>query len=243
MQRFIPISEVENAPLEAIAAAGLRLAANGHASTGQDSPATIEGLRDEVAEGLLFAHSRANANTSRVLEVASFSYALIELLMERGLISVEELDERKRIVGQRLVEKYVENGMGVALTKEEQDKYSYQSEVEVDCENRLPLCRAACCRLRFALTAQDVDEGTVKWELGRPYLIRQDPDGYCHHLDRDRLGCGIYGNRPIVCRGYDCRQDTRIWADFEQRIVSPDLEKLFQPVAANGTAEAPAGVA
>src|SRR5436190_5802688 len=66
----------------------------------------IEVLRNDVAEGLMYSHSRENANTSKVLEVASFSYALIELLMERGLISVEELDERKRQVGQRLAEKF-----------------------------------------------------------------------------------------------------------------------------------------
>jgi Fe-S-cluster containining protein len=195
-------------------------------------PLSLEELRDQVGEGLIYAHSRANANTSKVLEVAAFSYALIELLMERGLISVEELDERKREVGQRLVEKFTENGMGVALTNEESDKYAYESEVKIDCENRLHLCRGACCRLRFALTTQDLEEGKVKWTLGQPYLIRQDADGYCHHVERGTCHCSIYENRPIVCRAYDCRTDKRIWADFENMVVSPDLEKLFpQPDA------------
>src|SRR5215471_18002907 len=99
-------------------------------------PELLEELRQEVAEGLLYTHSRANANTSKTLEVASFSYALVELLAERGIISIEELDERKKIVGQRLVEKFVEKGMGVALTQDEQDKYSHQGEVHIDCENR-----------------------------------------------------------------------------------------------------------
>ena len=93
-----------------------------------------ENLRNELAQGLLYLHSRANANTSKALEVASFSYALIELLNERGIITLEELDERKRIVGQRLVEKFAENGMGVALVKDEKDKYSYQNNVDIDCE-------------------------------------------------------------------------------------------------------------
>ncbi|HEX8144686.1 MAG TPA: YkgJ family cysteine cluster protein [Pyrinomonadaceae bacterium] len=186
-----------------------------------------EELRDQLAEGLMYLHSRANANTSKVLEVASFSYALIELLMERGLISVEELDARKKEVGQRLVEKFVEKGMGVALTDDEQDKYDYKSEVYVDCENRIELCRGACCRLRFALTTQDLEEGKVKWDLGRPYMIRRDADGYCHHIERGSCRCGVYENRPVVCRSYDCRRDKRIWEDFENRVVSPDLEKLF----------------
>ena len=59
-------------------------------------------LRQEFAEGLLYTHSRLNANTSKTLESASFLYALVELLDEKGLISIEELDERKRAVGQRL---------------------------------------------------------------------------------------------------------------------------------------------
>jgi Fe-S-cluster containining protein len=192
-------------------------------------PPLVEDLRDEVAESLLYVHSRANANTSKILEVASFSYALMELLIERGVIAVEELDERKREVGQRLVEKLVEKGMGVALTKEEIDKYACDGQVQIDCAGRLHLCRAACCRLSFALSAQDLEEGTVKWDLGRPYMIRRSSDNYCHHLDRGTCGCGIYQQRPLVCRSYDCRQDKRIWEDFANRIVSPQLENLFQP--------------
>jgi Fe-S-cluster containining protein len=187
----------------------------------------LEKLRNDVAAGLMYAHGRENANTSKVLEVASFSYALIELLMERGVISVEELDERKKQVGQRLTEKFAEKGMGVALTNDEQDKYAYEGSVEIDCENRLALCRGACCRLSFALTVQDLEEGRVKWDLGRPYMIRHDEDGYCHHVERASKRCGIYENRPVVCRAYDCRKDKRIWEDFENRTVSPDLEKLF----------------
>jgi Fe-S-cluster containining protein len=187
----------------------------------------LEHLRNDVAEGLMYSHSRENANTSKVLEVASFSYALIELLNERGVISIAELDERKRTVGQRLAEKFAEKGMGVALTDDEKDKYAYEGAVQIDCDQRIPLCRGACCRLRFALTVQDLEEGSVKWELGRPYMIRHDADGYCHHLERETNQCGIYDKRPIVCRSYDCRKDKRIWADFENRIVSPDLENLF----------------
>jgi Fe-S-cluster containining protein len=205
--------------------------------TADDNRAPTEALRDELAEGLLYLHSRANANTSKTLEVASFSYALIELLTERGILSFAELDERKRIVGQRLVEKYTEKGMGVALTQDAQDKYRCESSVQIDCDQRLPLCRAACCRLRFALSFQDVEEGCVKWDLGHPYMIRQGPDGYCHHLDRTTQSCGIYDQRPFVCRSYDCRKDKRIWLDFDQRRVNPDLDNLFQqrtPETRNG---------
>ncbi len=189
---------------------------------------TVEDLREEVAYGLLYTHSRSNANSGKLLEVASFSYALIELLSERGLISIEELDERKKQVNRRLSEKFSETGMGVALTKEEQDDVGNPQSVEIDCQNRVHLCQAACCRLRFALTVPDVENGKVKWNLGQPYMIRQGEDGYCHHFDRKARFCSIYEDRPFVCRSYDCRNDKRIWQDFEKKIVSPELEEFLK---------------
>jgi Fe-S-cluster containining protein len=193
-----------------------------------ERPARVEALREEVARGLLYTHSRANANSNKLLEVAAFSYALIELLAERGLITVEELDERKSHVGRRLAEQFAEKGMGVALTREERVAGDdAAADVEIDCENRLRLCHAACCRLRFALTARDVEGGRIKWNLGQPYMIRQGDDGYCHHIDRASRRCGVYEDRPFVCRAYDCRKDKRIWEDFEQMKVSPELENLM----------------
>ena len=68
-------------------------------------------------------------------------------------------------------------------------------------------------------------EGVVRWELGRPHMINRAEDGYCGHLDRQRLGRAVYEQRPVVCRGYDCRNDRRSWLDFEKRIVNPDLAR------------------
>lgn len=224
-----PVPMTSQPPLFAAAGVPAPLPA---VETQADQSLSLEQLRNDVAAGLMYAHGRENANTSKVLEVASFSYALIELLMERGVISVEELDERKKQVGQRLTEKFAEKGMGVALTNDEQDKYTYEGGVEIDCENRIALCRGACCRLTFALTVQDLEEGRVKWDLGRPYMIRHDEDGYCHHVERETKRCGLYEKRPVICRAYDCRKDKRIWEDFENRVVSPELEKLFPQRAA-----------
>lgn len=195
--------------------------------TGASRGMHLEDLRQEVAEGFMYAHTRENANTSKVLEVAAFSYALIELLAERGVISVAELDERKKQVGKRLVEQFSEKGIGVALTDEDADKYGQRNSVEIDCDERIPLCRGACCRLKFALTVQDLEEGKVKWDLGHPYMIRHGDDGYCFHNERATHHCTVYENRPIVCRSYDCRKDKRIWTDFENRIINPELESIF----------------
>src|SRR4030095_12327274 len=164
----------------------------------------------------------------------SFSYALIELLAERGLVSIEELNEKQILVNKRLAEKFAEKGMGVALTNEERDSDGTVPNVEIDCENRLHLCHAACCRLRFALTAREVERGDVKWNLGQPYMIRQGADGYCYHFDREQKQCGTYERRPFVCRAYDCRKDPRIWQDFDNKIISPELEDLVARLKMTG---------
>jgi hypothetical protein len=185
-------------------------------------------LRDEVVSGLLYTHSRANANTSRVLEAAAFLYALIELLKEKGLITIEELDARKTTVAQRVEKRFLSKGMGVMMQEPEQDKYAFPGEVQVDCENRLHLCKAACCRLSFPLSKQDITEGIVKWDLGSPYLIAQDAEGYCQHLDRTTHCCTVRERRPIPCRAYNCRNDQRIWSDFDNKVINPNLDTLFQ---------------
>ncbi len=192
------------------------------------APESTNDQRQEFVGGLLYCHDRANANTSKTLEVTAFAYALIEVLIEKGLLTEAELNERKDQVAGRLVEKFKDEAMGVMMQKPEIDKYTSQGAPRIDCENRLPLCRAACCRLRVALSKQDLEEGIVHWDLAHPYLIARGTDGYCSHLDRENSGCSIYENRPVPCRGYDCRNDHRIWADFENRIVSPELEKLFE---------------
>ena len=186
-------------------------------------------LRQKVAAGLVYAHSRLNATTSRTLEAASFLYALVELLEERGLISVDELDARQQGVAERLSKQVEDSGMGVMLQDPEEDKYTFASGVEIDCENRIDLCRAACCKLNFALSRQDIREGVVRWDLGRPYMIEQGDDGYCNHLDRGTKRCSIHASRPVPCRAFDCRNDKRIWVDFERRIPNPGLARPGWP--------------
>jgi len=99
------------------------------------------------------------------------------------------------------------------------DKHQVVSP-EIDCASRLPLCQARCCSFSFELTTQDLDDG-VRWEVDSPYLILHEQDGYCAHYQRAGGGCNIYDRRPAACRTFDCRQDARIWIDFDRRIPAP----------------------
>ena len=191
--------------------------------------ALVEALRQEVTHGFLDSHVRSDKNAGKALEIASFCYALIELLQEKGLLTFEELNDRQKVVSKRLVKKFEEQGIGlVALQDFTEDKYTFKEEVEIDCASRLHLCRAACCRLELALSRRDIEEGILKWDLGRPYMLARDADGYCRHLDRGTYRCTVRQHRPIPCRGYDCRKDARIWLDFEQAMINPNLEDVLR---------------
>jgi hypothetical protein len=190
-------------------------------------------LRQEMVDGLLYTHARLSDNTKKTLEAASFLYGLIELLSEKGLISIEEIDERKAEVAQRLTKKNSQQGIGVLLQEPEYDKYTFEGEAKIDCENRIHLCKAACCRLPFALSKQDIHEGIIHWDLGQPYIIAQEKDGYCTHLERGSCRCTVREHRPVPCRAYDCRKDKTIWLDFENKIINPEILKDDWPRCAS----------
>jgi hypothetical protein len=180
-------------------------------------------LRADVARGVAYLHGRVNATAGRAFDAASFVYALVEVLAEKNLLTVVEVDERKKAVAGRLLEKFARHDHGVSLQESGIDKYDSQQAVAIDCGGRVHLCRAACCKMVFPLSQQDIEEGVIKWDLGAPYVIAKDADGYCRHFDRDRTGCSEHARRPVPCRVYDCRNDKRIWSDFTAMIINPKL--------------------
>lgn len=170
------------------------------------------------------AHRRVGASAARLQEASANVIALAELLIGKGVIGLEELDRQRHAVEARLDAAYARDRLQIELAQQPRDKYALNGDsVTIDCEARLPLCRAACCRLRFALTEQDIHEGAVQWDLEQPYLNRQGEDGWCAHCHPSTKRCHVYQQRPGVCRTYDCRGDKRIWLDFEGRVVNPEL--------------------
>ena len=99
------------------------------------------------------------------------------------------------------------------------DKYEITGP-DIDCASLLHLCRARCCQFEPYLTRQDLDEGDLEWEIERPYIIRKASDGYCQYLGQGG-DCGCYDKRPAACREFDCREDPRIWQDFENKVPAP----------------------
>jgi hypothetical protein len=112
------------------------------------------------------------------------------------------------------------DGLGRLHIGTEPDKYALATVDGPPCAELIPLCGARCCRLRFALTTQDLDEGVIRWDRGRPYLI-EHAGGRCVH-NAAAGGCTAYAHRPATCRTYDCRGDRRVWLDYAARIPAPD---------------------
>ena len=185
--------------------------------------ATAPPSRHEIEAGLAYLHGRVGATAARALESAAFVYALIELLVERGAISVAELDARKKQLAPRLLKRFESQDEGVATQQSVHDKYKAPQTVQIDCASRLALCKAACCKMVFPLSPQDIAEHVIHWQLGRPFVIAKAEDGYCTHLDSGDRRCTVHSARPLPCRVYDCRNDQRVWLDFEQRAINPKI--------------------
>jgi hypothetical protein len=183
----------------------------------------------DVLRGLLYAHGRANANTATLHETSSTLDRVVEVLVAEGILDAERLDAARARTGPRRERQFYERDMAVALQDFEQSKYDFEGGTQIDCAARLPRCGAACCKLPVALSKEDVEEGVLRWELGRPYLLLHDAGHHCHHFDRGTRRCGAYGVRPIPCRAYDCRHDERIWLDFEAGIVNPAINEPGWP--------------
>jgi Fe-S-cluster containining protein len=179
-------------------------------------------LTDAVASALLAA-GEPGARFER-LEV-SFEQ-LLTILEGKGLIT----DGHRRLIA-KVAERAARLSAPKVRLRQYVDKYAVPS-ADIDCAALLPLCHGRCCALSFDLSAQDLDEGVVRWELEAPYRIRHERDGYCTHLDRAGGGCAIYAQRPAPCRGFDCREDRRVWLDFAARVPAPMPEGLAPPVVA-----------
>jgi hypothetical protein len=191
-------------------------------SVSDASPKTpsLVSLERQMERGSLFTHTALSESAARLEDVESVMYGLIDLLIAKGATTEDEVLVASTKVRRETEERGGTLSLGVALrvdTPNVGDDF-----VPVNCAERLPICKAACCRMAFALSSTEVETGTIKWDLGRPYYIRQEVNGCCTHLDPERKCCGIYQDRPAVCRRYSCAGDGRIWKDFDRMVLNEE---------------------
>ena len=177
-------------------------------------------LERQVERGSLFAHTALGENAVRLGELEVLVHSLTDTLLAKGMVSEGEITNAMPSVQAELRQRNHLPGVRTMVRIEKRD--APEADVEVDCAARLHICKAACCRLDFALSVEEVETGKVKWDLGRPYFIRRERNGCCSHLEPGSLGCRIYRDRPAVCRGYSCANDTRIWKDFDNMVLNQE---------------------
>lgn len=180
--------------------------------------------RGDLEGGLRFLHVLGMQARITGDETSVRLEALVQELAARSLIDLRRLDARREAL------KQAEGGPPGTYVQVAPaiDKYTLTDLPDIDCAARLPLCKARCCSFTFPLSFQDLDERVVRWDYAQPYHIARGPSGYCVHNDGEHH-CTVYSQRPAVCRTYDCRQDKRVWIDFEARIPAP-----FEPPGEGG---------
>lgn len=94
------------------------------------------------------------------------------------------------------------------------DRYHQRIDPNVHCGE----CEAVCCRLTVVLMPEDRVPGWLvrEDERGLRTLAKSD-DGWCIAVDRDDFRCGIYADRPTICRKFamgspSCRHEREQWS-------------------------------
>jgi Fe-S-cluster containining protein len=180
-----------------------------------DEPVT----RADLERALRFLNNALTQMRDETLQLAAQVVTLTRQLEEKGAVAeADVLAALPAAVDQVRVADEVSPPLRVELSDFLGDKADLESP-PVPCAELIPICRARCCTFTFRLSTQDLEEGVVKWDYGRPYWNRRREDGYCVHNQAG--GCQVYDDRPSTCRTYDCRDDKRVWTDFEKRILAP----------------------
>lgn len=173
----------------------------------------LDELERQLERGSLFTHTVLTEQAERANDTEALVNGLVDLLIGGGVINADKLRQAVEAVHDETAAAGQLAAVGVAIRVD--GEQAGEPDVVVDCAARLPICKAACCRMRFALSVEEIESGPLRWDLGRPYLNRRGRDGYCHQCDPGTRACGVYEQRPAVCRHYSCAGDARIWKDFD----------------------------
>lgn len=206
---------------------------------------TADELERQLRHASFFVQASLEQQGRLVGKLDAYLSALLDLLLDAGVVDVERLadavDKNRASQAEETRSRYEADGAlpawpavvvreDPAPTDGEGDGPAQIEEVVVDCDARMPVCQAVCCTLPFPLSSAEVEAGDIRWDLGHPYVIRHDAEGYCVHNERDGGGCTVYDKRPGVCRGYSCAGDDRIWLDFDNMVLNEEyLAKRRRP--------------
>ncbi|MBB1519839.1 hypothetical protein [Aquipseudomonas guryensis] len=136
-------------------------------------------LNNQLERGTLFAHTALGENALRLNQLQAVVHGLADLLIAKGVVDSSELGQAMQRVDEELRQRGEQLGPGTLIRVETIE--DQPPTATVDCESRLHICKAVCCRLNFALSVAEIEDGHARWDLGQPYHIRKQPDGCCVH--------------------------------------------------------------
>ena len=181
----------------------------------------LAGLERQLERDSVRTQGLFNRTFERLSELEQLLLGLLDTLIKRGLIVEHELEPAARAIGEQVATRGEGREHAVVL-REETPEQAARPEPVIDCAARLHVCKAVCCKLSVQLSAAEVESGRVRWDLGRPYLLRREADGRCTHQERSTHYCGVYADRPRPCRQYSCANDRRIWRDFDNMVLNTE---------------------
>ncbi|MEA2704352.1 MAG: hypothetical protein QOJ69_2384 [Actinomycetota bacterium] len=194
----------------------------------------IDELERQVQRGSMFTLAVLHRGSQRIGRAEALLGGMLGVLSAKGLVTEEEIDAalnaddgdgdgpEEPVDGGAPVNPAIGWPTIALRTDPPEPAEATAGEPTVDCAARMPVCQAVCCRLRFMLSAEEVDARAVKWDIGHPYVIRHDAGGMCVHNEAATNGCSVYADRPRVCRQYDCTHDGRIWKDFDGMVLNDE---------------------
>lgn len=182
---------------------------------------TLAAVEDDDVRPLLRTALESNERTEQIVaELASVIESLLQILSHKAELSEGHL---------KMIAKLRRHAKLATTPKIDLDNTTDKYAVEnspVDCASRMHLCHGRCCGFDIKLSRQDLREGKLEWQIDQPYHLAKQPTGYCVYQNNDSGFCGNYEHRPATCRRYDCREDKRVWLDFEAMIPAPMPEVL-----------------
>jgi hypothetical protein len=203
-----------------------------HNENRQREPAgVIEALRP----ALYSIHSDFARGMQVEFEQAVIVQCVLQILMTKGLIRREELDQ---------VYPTMRKMMAELRTTQLSGPHLYQSLADVaeptglDCSTHHETCGATCCTsFSVVLTAEEAASNKYLWDIAFPYRLLVDEHGTCVYFDRTSLSCTIWNDRPAACRTFDCRKDDRIWSSYtDRRLSTAAMEAKARMFAARASA-------
>src|SRR5215470_2819187 len=104
----------------------------------------VDLLEEQVERGNLFTHSALSRQSARINEIESFLFAVIDLVTQKGIAAPDELSEAVRKVREEMLEKHELSYPGISLRTDDPADNEF---IPVNCDERLHICKAVCCKL------------------------------------------------------------------------------------------------